>query len=117
MSSDATKERFINMYQFNDCLRTQEQFKTTVLALVRLIQCSLSLFDMFPVDAKEQNGLLCDMTVDGIQKWVADVGEPYVKIEASSTSLLASLLCRIFLSIPSDPHLFSLQRELQIHQL
>lgn len=38
---------------------------------------------MFPMDLQEQDGLLCDETVAGIQKWVAEIGEQYVKVEVS----------------------------------
>lgn len=71
------------MFQFGDALRTGERFRQTILELVRLIQCGLSLFDMFPIDYEEQDGLLCDATVEGIQIWVNDIGEPYAKVEVS----------------------------------
>ena len=64
-------------------MKTGDRFRQTVIELVRLIQCGLSLFGMFPIDFQEQDGLLCDETVDGIQKWVAEVGEPYMKVEVN----------------------------------
>ena len=79
--SDTTKDRFISMFHFNDAIRTEDRFGYTVIELVRLIQCGLSLFDMFPLDSQEQDGLLCDETVNGLQKWVSEVGRPYMKVE------------------------------------
>lgn len=29
----------------------------------------------------DRNGLLCDVTVDGIQKWITEIGEPYLRVE------------------------------------
>lgn len=81
VSSDTTKERFISMFHFGDTLKTGERFRQTVLELVRLIQCGLSLFGLFSTDLEEQDGLLCDTTVEAIQKWVVDIGEPYLKVE------------------------------------
>jgi len=28
----------------------------------------------------ERNGLLCDATVDGIEKWTAEIGEPHIRV-------------------------------------
>ncbi|TDL29498.1 hypothetical protein BD410DRAFT_833795 [Rickenella mellea] len=79
-SSDATKDRFVSTYHLKDTVRAQG-FITTVLELVKIVQSSLSIFDMFPLAADDHDGLLCDVTVDGIQRWVAEIGEPYLKIE------------------------------------
>ncbi|KAH8118294.1 hypothetical protein DFH11DRAFT_1723223 [Phellopilus nigrolimitatus] len=121
-TSDTTKDRFISMYQFGDAIRPQERFRQTVLELVKLIQCGLSLFDMFPNNLEEQNGLLCDVTVDGIQKWVTEVGEPYMKVEPmervadpSTVSALISLVLSMrnklsvigYQAIPKDPFIYS----------
>ncbi|KLO06904.1 hypothetical protein SCHPADRAFT_860844 [Schizopora paradoxa] len=79
--SDTTKERFMSMYHFRDDVKPLYRFLPTVLELVRLIQIGLALFDMFPMDAEQQNGLLCDATVEGIKTWISEIGEPYLKIE------------------------------------
>lgn len=69
------------MYQFSDTIRPSEEFRKTVLQLIRIIQSALSLFELFPIDPAEHNGLLCDQTVDGFQKWIVETGEPYVFLE------------------------------------
>lgn len=69
------------MYHFRDSLRSKVPFVMTVLELVKVIQSGLALFDMFPTAVEEHDGLLCDKTVDGLQRWVAEVGEPYLKVE------------------------------------
>ncbi|KDQ64523.1 hypothetical protein JAAARDRAFT_187846 [Jaapia argillacea MUCL 33604] len=79
--SDTTKDRFISMYHFNDKIREPEIFNLTVLELVKLIQTGLSFFGMFTTSLEDKNGLLCDVTVDGIQKWVTEIGEPFAKVE------------------------------------
>ena len=83
LGSDATKDRFIAMYHVADKAptRSRELFSATVLELVKLIQASLAIFGMFDLQPEERNGLLCDVTCDGIQRWVAEIGEPYLNIE------------------------------------
>lgn len=76
MDSDSTKERFISTYHFRDDVKQLHRFVPTVLELVKLIQVGLSLFDMFTMDPEQQNGLLCDVTVEGIKTWIAEMGEP-----------------------------------------
>jgi hypothetical protein len=60
-------------------------FNTSVLELVKLIQASLAIFGVFPTHSEDgeeaMDGLLCDVTVDGIQRWVAVVGEPHLGVE------------------------------------
>ena len=72
------------MYHFADSVKTENLFNQTVLELVKLFQCALSLFDMFPVDSRERDGLLCDTMVDSIQNWISQIGEPYMRIEVIS---------------------------------
>ncbi|KAJ7591009.1 hypothetical protein C8J56DRAFT_783202 [Mycena floridula] len=80
--SDTTKDRFISMY----CLvprRTAPEkqsqdanlFILTVLEFVKLLQAALSIFGFY---TGELDGLLCDETVEGIRKWVLEVGESFV---------------------------------------
>jgi hypothetical protein len=54
-----------------------------VLELVRSVQSGLGLYGMFDLSAEERNGLLCDITVEGIQKWITEVGEPLLELEVS----------------------------------
>lgn len=81
-------------------------FNATVLELVRLIQAALAISGMFPLcdfrgdsgtgvriatgvgtgmemETLEMDGLLCDITVEGIQKWVGEIGESSVGVEVS----------------------------------
>jgi hypothetical protein len=84
-------------------------FNATVLELVKLVQAGLMIFGMYqsgttPDDAAptaivdavqgpgplpatkvaKLDGLLCDATADGIQRWVVDVGETCVGVEVRS---------------------------------
>ncbi|KAH9951569.1 hypothetical protein B0H21DRAFT_716557 [Amylocystis lapponica] len=81
--SDTTKDRFISMYNVPDkaSARSRELFNATVLELVKLVQSALVIFDMFDLQPEERNGLLCDVTCDGIKRWVTAIGEPCMKVE------------------------------------
>ncbi|KAI0320823.1 hypothetical protein OF83DRAFT_1102938 [Amylostereum chailletii] len=79
--SDTTKDRFIGMYRIQDRIRTPELFSATILELVQLVQAGLSLFGMFDSSPDARDGLLCDLTVEGIQRWITDVGEPCMGVE------------------------------------
>jgi hypothetical protein len=68
--------------------KESELFNVTVLELVKLIQAALAIFGMFPLSlpfedcgTSKFDGLLCDLTVEGIQRWVTEVGEPCVGVE------------------------------------
>jgi hypothetical protein len=80
-------------------------FNATVLELVKLIQAALAISGLFPLypyanfvhrehrhhhhrhhhrggmGGVEIDGLLCDITVEGIQKWVSEIGESCVGVE------------------------------------
>jgi hypothetical protein len=71
------------MYHMNDKIRSSDLFGTTILEFVKLIQAALSLFGMFSLC---QDGLLCDLTVDGIQRWVTEIGELHMGVEVLSLS-------------------------------
>ena len=76
-------------------------FNAAVLELVKLIQAALAISGMFPLHPHayflhrghhhhhrplgeiEMDGLLCDVTVEGIQKWVSEIGENCVGVEVS----------------------------------
>ena len=68
------------MYCFSDRL-SGLPFNHAVLELVKLVQCALALFGMFDGSAEERNGLLCDLTAEGILRWTDDVGEPLLSLE------------------------------------
>lgn len=88
--SDATKDRFIGMYHVTDKApsRSRELFNATVLELVKLIQAALAIFGMFDITSEERDGLLCDITCEGIQRWVTEIGEPYLHIEVNRPCML-----------------------------
>jgi len=71
------------MYNFPDKIRSGDIFNATVLGLVEAVQASLAIFGMFDLN-HEKNGLLCDVTVDGIQKWIAEIGEPHIHVEVGA---------------------------------
>jgi hypothetical protein len=81
------------MYRMNDKIRSSELFGTTILELVKIIQAALSLFGMFSSNQDEWNGLLCDLTVDGIQRWVNEIGEQHMGVEVF---LLSRRSCSTF---------------------
>ncbi|KAJ7228667.1 hypothetical protein GGX14DRAFT_692610 [Mycena pura] len=70
-------------------------FSTSVLELVRLLQASLSIFGMFPADLPRLDGLLCDKTVEGLDRWVTDVGEHCVNIEATEGIADPAVVCAL----------------------
>lgn len=102
--SDATKDRFIAMYHVTDKTpaRSGALFNATVLELVKLIQASLAIFGMFDLAAEEKDGLLCDVTCEGIQQWVSVIGEPYLKIEVC-THVAPQMLGLIIDKLPVQP--------------
>ncbi|KAF4574587.1 hypothetical protein EYR36_005935 [Pleurotus pulmonarius] len=108
-------------------------FNKTVLELVKLIQAALAIFGMYDTrygsikpkmidnDGKFViDGLLCDVTVEGIQRWTSEIGEPCVGVEPmervadpSIVSALLSLVLAIrnklatlgYAHVPKDPFL------------
>lgn len=64
-------------------------FNATVLELVKLIQAALAVSGMMPMPTPggvEMDGLLCDVTVEGIKKWVSEVGEGCVGVEVRKSN-------------------------------
>ena len=71
-------------------------FHATVLELVKLVQAGLAIFGMYgptPLvgdDSKRAvlvlDGLLCDSAVEGIQRWMTEIGEPSVGVEVPHPS-------------------------------
>lgn len=78
------------MYHIPDKANTRScaLFNATVLELVKMVQTALAIFGIFDLSPEERNGLLCDVTNDGIQKWVSEIGEPCMKVEVSSSKCL-----------------------------
>ena len=86
------------------CVKTKERFTfiATVLELVKLIQAGLAIFGMYdsnPTPNLILDGLLCDITVDGIRKWIAKVGGPCVALEVCLCLLSIS---HLILSQPTE---------------
>lgn len=92
-NSETTKDRFIAMYHIPDKANTRScaLFNATVLELVKMVQTALAIFGIFDLSPEERNGLLCDVTNDGIQKWVSEIGEPCMKVEVSSLSIVQNV--------------------------
>ena len=87
------------------CGKTKERtnFIATVLELVKLIQAGLAIFGMYDSNATPNlilDGLLCDVTVDGIRKWIAKVGGPCVGLEVFVFVYSLSLI--LILSQPTE---------------
>jgi hypothetical protein len=69
------------MYHLQDKTRDNKVFDSTVLELVRFVQAGLAICGMFEMSPEQRDGLLCDVTVDGLQRWIAEIGEPYLEVE------------------------------------
>lgn len=95
-------------------------FAAIVLELVKLIQAALSVCGMFPLTTLPMlDGLLCDVTIDGLQKWMVEVGENFPGIETTERiadpSAVAALLSFVLSArnklaslaqaVPKDPFL------------
>ncbi|KAF9782829.1 hypothetical protein BJ322DRAFT_1072911 [Thelephora terrestris] len=115
---ETTIDRFVSMYNFPDKIRCGDLFNATVLGLVKAVQASLAIFGMFDLNY-ERNGLLCDITVDGIQKWITEIGEPHLHVEpmerVADPTIVSALLSLVFTMrnklhdlgqlVPRDPFL------------
>jgi len=98
----------------------QIAFNTIVLELVKLVQSALAICGMFPFACID--GLLCDKTVEGLQRWIAEVGEPVLNVEpmerVADPNTVAALLSLVLAArnrlsstalsqaIPKDPFLY-----------
>jgi hypothetical protein len=82
--SDTTRERFIQSYSFPDNLRLSSCYDalvSSILGLVRLLQLSLFFFEKFDVESYKCDGLLCDYTLEGLERWTEEIGEPKLLLE------------------------------------
>lgn len=65
-------------------------FVPTVLELIKVIQAGLTVFGLFPDDDDsvqagiQLDGLLCDNTVKGINKWISRIGGPCFGLEVNA---------------------------------
>ena len=81
--SDTTKERFIAAYHLPEKTNITSPiiFRATVIELIKLLQAGLAVCGMFDLAKEERNGLLCDKTCDGLQRWITEIGEPCMRLE------------------------------------
>ena len=72
--SEATKDKFLHLYYIPETVAETLGFDETVLRFIVLMQSALVIFGLFGMD-EHRDGLLCDMTVDCLQRWTLEVGE------------------------------------------
>ncbi|CAE6512330.1 unnamed protein product [Rhizoctonia solani] len=114
---EATQNKFLALYAIPPNVPSLVGFNNVVLEFVRLVQAALMIFGFFPTDM-DRDGLLCDLTVKGMQRWVHAIGEPYFRLEpmegvlepsavVALLSLVAVFRWRMYAlgasSIPRDP--------------
>ncbi|KAF9221985.1 hypothetical protein BS17DRAFT_881442 [Gyrodon lividus] len=99
-------------------------FASYVLEFVKLLQAALAICGMFPLSPPHLpgptfDGLLCDVTVDGLRRWVTEIGESLIGFESTERiadpSVVAALLSFVLStrnklassvqSVPKDPFL------------
>ncbi|CAE6454354.1 unnamed protein product [Rhizoctonia solani] len=115
---EATQSKFLALYAIPPTVPLLVGFNNLVLEFVRLVQSALMIFGFFPTDTTDRDGLLCDLTIKGMQKWVHAIGEPYFRLEpmegvlepsavVALLSLVAVFRWRMYVmgasSIPRDP--------------
>jgi hypothetical protein len=117
--TEATKDRFLSAYHLHiptTTVKSSENlpgakkgkdrvlFTATVLELVKLIQAALAIFACYGSLSPSSpsivlDGLLCDETVEGIHKWIADIGEPCLGLEpterVADPSIVSALLSMV----------------------
>ncbi|CAE6523048.1 unnamed protein product [Rhizoctonia solani] len=118
LAPEATQNKFLALYAIPPTVPSLVGFNNVVLEFVRLVQAALMVFGFFPTDPMDRDGLLCDLTIKGMQKWVHSIGEPYFRLEpmegvlepsavVALLSLVAVFRWRMYAlgasSIPRDP--------------
>ncbi|CEL59522.1 Protein STB6 OS=Saccharomyces cerevisiae (strain ATCC 204508 / S288c) GN=STB6 PE=1 SV=1 [Rhizoctonia solani AG-1 IB] len=116
-AQESTQDKFLALYAIPN-VALFVGFNNVVLEFVRLVQAALMIFGFFPTDPADRDGLLCDLTIKGMQKWVHMIGEPYFRLEpmegvlepsavVALLSLVAVFRWRMYAlgasSIPRDP--------------
>ena len=81
--NNETSKREGNYTVSSKATDSNTMFEQMVIEVVRMLQCGLSLYDMFSPEYEEQDGLLCDETAEGVQKWITEIGRPYCGLEVS----------------------------------
>lgn len=85
-------------------------FNATVLELVKLVQAGLSLFGMYDVRERFNStsgcflfdGLLCDVTVQGIERWITEIGEPRACLEVCLSRDYAAPISHVYSSLRNE---------------
>ncbi|KZS97577.1 hypothetical protein SISNIDRAFT_546672 [Sistotremastrum niveocremeum HHB9708] len=97
--NEVTLTRFMSTYHFPHVPREgscQDSLTVSVLGLIQLLQTALSLFGMFEIGRSQRNGLLCDVTVKGLERWTVEIGEATLSLEpmerVADPTVVAALL-------------------------
>jgi len=69
------------MYCFSQPIPSKVSFNHLVLELVKLVQSALALLGFFDLSPEERDGLLCNVTAEGITRWTDAVGDPLLSLE------------------------------------
>ncbi|KAF8709069.1 sin3 complex subunit, partial [Rhizoctonia solani] len=89
---ESTQDKFLALYAIPN-VALLVGFNNVVLEFVRLVQAALMIFGFFPADPTDRDGLLCDLTIKGMQKWVHMIGEPYFRLEATYGGCFGAKCC------------------------
>lgn len=74
-NSASSKEKFLQMYSLPEPGQNNKtSFKDAVLELVWTVQTALALYGMYTMAPDERDGLICDNTVIGMQRWMDAIG-------------------------------------------
>ncbi|KZT53316.1 hypothetical protein CALCODRAFT_501265 [Calocera cornea HHB12733] len=93
--SQAAQDKFLQIYH----LTASTPFSLTVITLIKLVQSALFIFGCFPPAAALRDGLLCDTTEKGLQKWMNEIGEPVYDLEPSGRILDDEVVAALLSSV------------------
>ncbi|EJU06396.1 hypothetical protein DACRYDRAFT_40461, partial [Dacryopinax primogenitus] len=93
--TQAAQDKFLQIYH----LTPSTPFSLTVITLIKLVQSALFIFGCFPPAPELRDGLLCDITESGLQKWMAEIGEPVYDLEPSARILDDQVVAALLSSI------------------
>lgn len=87
------RENFLSAYRLPSTYSAPDVFGSAVVALIKLVQSALALFNMGPLKTGpfailQPDGLLCDSTLNELTKWQFDVAEPFLSTEVSETDYI-----------------------------
>ena len=81
LPNTATQNKFRQLYRISDRIPVI----TAVIELVRLCQVALVLFKQIPREYTD--GFLCDVTIEALRKWWAEIGTDYFNLEPNDGAL------------------------------